>query len=132
MNILKGEIASLKVQGALSLVMVAVSSVRLSTIVIDTPETVSYLRVGNTVKVIFKETEVIIGKGTSHNISLQNKLAGTIRSVESGEILSKLVLDTVAGEITSIITANAVSQLELKEGTAVTAMIKTNEIMLSE
>lgn len=132
MNILKGEIASLKVQGALSLVMVAVSSVRLSTIVIDTPETVSYLRVGNTVKVIFKETEVIIGKGTSRNISLQNKLAGTIRSVESGEILSKLVLDTVAGEITSIITANAVSQLELKEGTAVTAMIKTNEIMLSE
>ena len=81
---------------------------------------------------IFKESEVFIGKGIDHQISLQNKLVGTITTIAKGELLSKLVLDTTVGTITSIITANAVDQLQLIEGETVTAMIKTSEMMLSQ
>lgn len=132
MNILIGKIEEIKVNGSLSLIHVRVEQTILSTIVIDTPKTTSYLQLGNTVKVIFKETEVIIGKGTHHTISLQNKLTGKIESIEPGELLSKLTLDTSAGKVTSIITTNAVNNLQLKKDSEVTAMIKTNELMLSE
>ena len=131
MNSLKGEIASVTVNGSLSLVKVQVGEIRLSAIVIDTPETAPHLQPGNAIHVIFKETEVIVGKGTDHAISLQNKMEGKVLSIESGDLLSKLTLDTVAGEITAIITTNAVTQLQLQRGTTITAMVKTNEMMLS-
>ena len=131
MNTLKGEITSVTVNGSLSLVQVKVGETRLSAIVIDTPETAPHLQPGNAIHVIFKETEVIVGKGIDHAISLQNKMTGKVISIASGDLLSKLTLDTTAGEITSIITTNAVIQLQLKPGSSVTAMVKTNEMMLS-
>jgi molybdate transport system regulatory protein len=132
MNILNGIIEEITVNGALSLAYIRVGETRFTVIVIDTPATVSYLRAGNPIQVIFKETEVIIGKGTGHQVSLQNKLVGQIHKIESGALLSKIILETSAGRITSVITTNAVKKLQLKEGNEVTAMIKTNEIMISE
>ena len=132
MNVLKGEIESLTVKNSLSLVKIKVGPFHLTSIVIDTPETASYLHEGGAVNVIFKETEVIIGKGTAHPISLQNKFTGTISSIESGDLLSRVRLDTKVGNIVSVITTNAVNQLQLTEGSEVTAMVKTNEVMLSE
>lgn len=132
MNILKGEIENIKVSGSLSLVHINVLKTRISAIVIDTPKTEPFLKIGNNIDVVFKETEVIIGKGIHHNISMQNKFIGNILSIESRDLLSKLVINTSVGKITSIITTNAVKQLELEIDTEVTAMVKTNEIMLSE
>jgi len=132
MNVIKGEITNIKVDGCLSLVGINVGDTRFSVIIIDTPETVSYLKTGNLIKVIFKETEVIVGKGAKHHISLQNKLIGRVISIESGKLLSKVIIETAAGRIVSVITTNAVNQLGIEEGSEVTAMIKTNEIMLAE
>lgn len=132
MNILKGKIEYITVNKNLSLVNINVNGQLLSAIVIDNPETVPYLKPGNSIKIIFKETEVIIGKGKTDSISLQNKFTGTVESVETGELLSKLTLNTTVGKIISIITTNAVNQLVLKKGSEVTAMVKTNEIMLTE
>lgn len=131
MNILKGKIEEINVNGDLSIVKIIVGKIRFSTIVIDTPETASFLQLNSPVKVIFKETEVIIGVGDMSGISLRNKLIGKVISIESDKLLSKLIIDTEVGEITSIITSNAVNQLKIKIGLEVTAMIKTNELMLS-
>lgn len=132
MNILKGTINHLKVSGSLTLLGIRVGEIPVSAIVIDTPETASYLFVGNKITVVFKETEVIIGKGNTDMISMRNKFKGMISSVESNELLSKISIDTKVGKISSIITTNAVNQLGLKKDIEVTAMVKTNEIMLSE
>lgn len=132
MNILKGNIEKLTVSGSLTLIGIKVNNIDMSAIVIDTPETASYLKVGNSITAVFKETEVIIGKGNTYEISLRNKFEGTIDNIESGELLSKLTINTLVGKIKSIITTNAVNQLNLKIGTVVTAMIKTNEILISE
>ncbi len=132
MNILKGKIEEINVNGDLSIVKIIVGKIRFSTIVIDTPETASFLQLNSPVKVIFKETEVIIGVGDMSGISLRNKLIGKVISIESDKLLSKLIIDTEVGEITSIITSNAVNQLKIKIGLEVTAMIKTNELMLSK
>ncbi len=131
MNILKGTITHIKTSGSLSLVEVQVADVFFKTIVIETPSTASYLKYGNQISVIFKETEVAIGKGMVHPVSLQNKVTAEILEIEEGELLSKLTLRTTAGRIVAIITADAVCQLQLLVGERVTAMIKTNEMMLS-
>jgi molybdate transport system regulatory protein len=132
MNILKGEIESIKVNGGLSIVRVQVGELNFSTIVIDTPKTDQHLKKGNEVQVIFKETEVIIGVGNMDGISLRNKLYGEVVSIESDKLLSKIVVKTSVGNIISIITSNAVEQLQIKMGSMVTAMVKTNELMLSK
>ena len=131
MNILRGKIDAIKVNGSLSLVRILVGETLLSAIVTDTPASAPYLEIGKTISVIFKETEVFVGKGTEHQISLQNKLVGHITSISKGDLLSKLVMATKAGTVTSIITTNAVNQLQLETGQPVTAMVKTSEMMLS-
>ena len=131
MNILIGSIKEIKVSGELSIVKVDVQGNLLSTIVIDMPETAPFLKIGNRVKVIFKETEVIIGLGDMQGISLRNKFCGKILSIDKDELLSKVKVLTDVGEINSIITSNAVDQLKLEPEVEVCAMIKTNELMLS-
>ena len=132
MNVLKGKICSIKNNGELCLVSIQVGELKFSAIVIDTPQTCSYLQLKHPVKVIFKETEVIMATGKIHPISLQNRIPGTIFLIESDNLLSKVVVDSSVGKITSIITTNAVNQLGLEVGKEVIAMIKTNELMLSQ
>lgn len=132
MNSLKGKVETLKVYENLTLAKIRVGEVLVSSIVIETPETCKYLVVGKEVNVLFKENEVIIGKGDNLSISLQNRFNCIIQHVEEGVLLSKLTLATQGTEIFSIITTNAVKQLGLEKGVNVQAMIKTNEILLSE
>lgn len=132
MNKLKGTISSIITHENLSLVYVIVNNSTITSIVIDNPSSNDLLKLNNEVSVVFKETEVIIGLGKEHKVSMQNKFSGTVESIVSNEILSKLVIKTSIGNITSIITTNAVNQLGLINGTVVTAMIKTNEILLLE
>jgi len=133
MNSLQGHIVNIEVSGNLSIVSVAISEqILLKAIVIETPETASYLQKGRQISMLFKETEVIIGTGKNNAISLQNKIPGRIKHIEKGKLLSKIILDISNGEIISIISTNAVDQLGLKVHLNVTAMIKLNEVMLSE
>ena len=131
MNIFKGNIEAVNVNGELSIITIKVDTVSFTAIVIDTPKTAPYLKQGNPIKVIFKETEVIIGIGSVEGISLRNKLFGKVISIESDNLLSKLVILTDVGEITSIITSNSVKRLKIEIGTEVCAMVKTNELLLS-
>lgn len=131
MNSLKGRISEIEVSGNMSLVSIDVAGLSFKSIVIETPETVEYLVEGGEVLVLFKETEVIIGKGEDLPISLRNKIKGRITDLQKGTLLSRLTLDTVAGKIISIITTNAVDNLDLELQSEVVAMVKTNEILLS-
>ena len=132
MNLLTGVIEHIDISGNLSLIGIKVGECQFKSIVVETPETVDYLTIGGPVNVLFKETEVIIGIGDNMQISLRNKMISTITSIEKGKLLAKLVLQTNAGEVISIITSNAVENLNLKEGLQVKAMVKTNEILLAK
>jgi molybdate transport system regulatory protein len=132
MNIFKGKITSIKVSGSLSLVEVNVDDILFKSIVIETPGTAAWLVDDNEINVIFKETEVVIGKGSQHAVSMQNKIPGKIFEIDNGALLSKITIVTPVGKVVAIITYNAVQQLQLQVGETITAMIKTNEIMLSQ
>ena len=131
MNRIEGNIKNIETCKDISLIKVECDSTLLSSIIIETPLTVDYLKIGGPISVLFKETEVIISRKAEKWISLQNQLPCRILAIKKGKLLSSLTLDFKGQEIGSIITSNAVNNLELEEGMDIYAMIKTNEMMLS-
>jgi len=131
MNTLRGTISSIETEGNISLVKVQVGDSKLTSVIIETPQSATYLFEGNELNVLFKETEVVIGKGEEISISLQNRLECIVQNIEVGALLGKLTLQHPKGIIRSVITANAIRQLNIKVGDEVMALIKTNEVMLS-
>lgn len=131
MNQFTGKIASIDAQGALRLYRVDLGyEIVFSAIVIQGNDKLEALQIGHTLSVVFKETEVVIATGQPE-ISLQNRILGTISRLDKGEVLSKLTLNTLIGELEAIITSNAVAQLNLELGNEVIALVKTNEVMLA-
>lgn len=131
MNKLTGIILNVESDDHMSIVEMQVHDELLKTIVIETPSTVSFLKKGTEIKIMFKETEVSIAKNFSGGISLQNKMRCTVKEIKKGKLLSSVSLDFEGTEISSIITSAAVEQLELNLNDNVTALIKTNEIILA-
>ncbi len=132
MNIFSGVIVSIKVSGNISLITIDVNNIFFKTMVIETPAAAAWLKMDSRINVIFKETEVIIGKGLKHLVSLQNKVPGKIIDIQKGELMSKIIVDTAVGNIVAVVSLDAVLQLDLQVGETVSAMIKTNEIMISQ
>jgi len=133
MNSLKGHISHIDQSQQIALVSVSLdASTIIKAIIIETPQTASYLKIDHPIKVLFKETEVVIGTKDVRGVSLQNRIEAKIIGITLGSLICNLQLQTQYGEIEAIISRNAVTQLSLKEGMEVFAMIKLNETMLAE
>ena len=130
MNRLKGQIGAIDHSSHMSLVDVAVGGDIFTATLLETPESADYLRVGSSVTLLFKETEVSLAKSLSGLISLRNRIAVAIRSIERGDILSAVELDYRGNTLKSVITTRAVERLQLTAGDQVEALIKANEIAL--
>lgn len=131
MNTLNGNITVIQSHEGISLVKVNSNNTVFTSIVLDTAETASYLEKGHSVKIIFKETEVIISKDLNPNLSIQNQMLCTIESIKKGVLLSQINLNFGETIIESIITTNACEQLKLEKKDTVLALVKTNEVSLS-
>jgi|GEM_PF-344101 len=136
MNVLNGVITGILTEDEISLVCVDSNGSSFTAIVIDTPADSNYLQLDHNVHLIFKETEVMIAKTGPLAISVQNRIACSIKKIIMGKILCQIELQIISasedtGPIGCIITRNACEQLELKQGEHVTALIKTNEVSLS-
>ncbi len=132
MNKLKAKIANIEVDKSLSLVTLDVGGLEWKSIIINADNTENYLKIGSVIYAIVKETEVVLGKLTEQNISLQNRIPGEITEIQQAKLLAKISLQTNVGKINAIITSKAVNQLELEVGMTVLAMVKTNELMLQK
>lgn len=131
MNKLTGHIAAIECNSHMSLVDVSVGNDIFSATLLETPRTEAHLKVGNVVSLLFKETEVSLAKNLSGLISLRNRLAVTVRSIERGDILSAVLLDYAGKPLTAVITTRGVDRLQLAVGDEVEALIKANEMVLS-
>jgi len=131
MNKLTGRIVNVASDNHMSILEMDVDGELLKAIVIETPETAPFLRKGNGINIMFKETEVSIAKDFSGVISLQNKMNCTVKEIKKGTLLSRVLLDFKGNEICSVITSAAVEQLGLSTANKITALIKTNEVMIA-
>lgn len=132
MNRLHGHIAAFQCNGHLSLVDVTVGGDTFTAILLETPDSSSYLKAGTAVALLFKETEVSLAKNLSGLISLRNRFAVTVRAITRGEILSEVALDYKGQPLSCVITTRAVDRLELAVGDTAEALVKANEMSLME
>ncbi len=101
-------------------------------LMISSPHAPSWLRRGKPVRMIFKETEVALARGLAGAISMRNRLRCTVRSITRGEILTVVELSFRRHLLRSAITTRSADRLKLRPGSRVTALIKANELALSE
>lgn len=130
MNKLEGKIARIESCENMSLVNVEVDGDIFSSVVLETPLSSAYLKEGNRIAILFKETEVSIGKNLTGMLSIRNRFRSRIKSIEKAEILSRVVLEYKGRTIVSIITTGSVDRLDLKAGEEVEWLVKTNEVSL--
>ncbi len=131
MNQLVAIIERMHTVGQMSLLLLKLGEVRFKAVILDNPDSAPYLVEGSPVRILFKETEVMLGCPPLGKMSVQNRLTGVVADIRKGEIWSRVELKTAVGSVVSIITTSGVEQLELKLGDTAVALIKTNEIMLS-
>jgi molybdopterin-binding protein len=63
-------------------------------------------------------------------VSGRNQLAGKVLDVQVDGLMAKVVVAVGKQQITSIITADAVRELELKRGDTVAALVKSTDVMI--
>jgi molybdopterin-binding protein len=63
-------------------------------------------------------------------VSGRNQLAGKVVSIRTEGLLAEVVLAVGDANITAIITANAVRELQLKKGDTAAALIKSTDVMI--
>ena len=99
-------------------------------IVLETPDTAAYLQTGKPVTLLFKETEVSIGKNLSGLISLRNRVKSRVKKIIRQGILTLIILDYKNFKIQSIISSRSCQKMDLKEGDEVEWLVKTTEMSL--
>lgn len=129
MNQLKGHINNLQQYEGLILLDIGLGSTSVKSILLGDDD--KHYKIGNSVHILFKETELIISKNKTDLISLQNQFRCEIIAIEKGKLLSQIELKFGDFSLTSIITSLSSDRLDLKIGDLVTALVKTNEIMVS-
>ena len=110
MNIVNGQVSSIETFGDLSLVKVYALQTEISCIIIQNPEFSDQLRPNASVRLLFKETEVIIGKDQNLPVSLPNQIPCQISEIKRGKLLSRFTLTCGQVAIASIITTQALEK----------------------
>lgn len=132
MNRLHGIIAFVESADHLSLVDVEVAGDLFTAILMETPASAAWLKIGHPVAVLFKETEVSLAKNLSGQISLRNRMAARVEAIRKGKLLAEVRLDYRGHTVVSVITTRSVERLKLVPGDAVEGLVKANEVTLLE
>lgn len=132
MNKLTGKITHIDAQTHLSLVQVQVAHQVLQVLLVETPQTAIYLQLGQTVTLLFKETEVLLAQAPlASQISVPNQLPVVVENIEKGNLLSRVGLNFAEHRLSALVLTTVLEQMPLELGQAVVALIKANEIMFA-
>ena len=64
-------------------------------------------------------------------LSARNQFKGKVKSVKLGNVMAEIVIDIGSVELVSVITRESAERMGLKKGKAVTAVIKSTEVMVA-
>ncbi|MEU9175172.1 TOBE domain-containing protein [Streptomyces sp. NPDC048420] len=84
-----------------------------------------------TVRALVKSTEVSLATAPVQGVSIRNQLPGTVLSVTAGAAMASVKVAVDGGELTSVITSDAATDLALTAGTPVVALIKSTEVSVA-
>ena len=91
------------------------------------------IKEGEQLVAIFKSSNVLLTTNSDIAISGRNKIKGIIKDIHQDEVNCEVIIDIGDKQtIASVVTAQAVKELDLTVGTQVTAIIKSNDIMIGK
>lgn len=128
MNKLPGTIQKITKSEAIMLLDLEVFNHPMSALLTESPFATDWIKEGNSVMVVFKETEVSLIKDFTGKLSLRNQLPCIVTAIEKGPIIGCVHLLFKNHHLTSAITSRSIEAIGLKPGDEVTAMIKANEV----
>lgn len=128
MNILKGNIVSIKQSDNLMLVFMDVEGHLFNSLLLENADE-NRLEVGMDVHLIFKETEVTLAT-TDSVVSEKNSFVSKITNIENGKVLANITLDFLGNNINAIITKGALHGLKCKVGDEFRWVVKASEVTL--
>lgn len=130
MNKLPGTITNIQQSGAILLVDIKVADRLFSALLIESANQPEWVKTGETIDIVFKETEVSLAKNLSGQISLRNRMQCVVLKIDRGELLSRVFLKFQDYTLSSAITTRSVDSLNLNIGDEVEALVKSNEVSL--
>ncbi len=130
MNKLPGIITNIQQSGAILLVDIKVADCLFSALLIESANQPEWVKIGETIDIVFKETEVSLAKNLSGQISLRNRMQCVVLKIDRGELLSRVFLKFQDYTLSSAITTCSVDSLNLNIGDEVEALVKSNEVSL--
>lgn len=86
---------------------------------------------GTPVHALVKSTEVSLATGALGGLSIRNQIPGTVTEVATGGAMATVKVAVPGGELTSVVTRDAVIDLGLATGSSVVALIKSTEVSLA-
>jgi len=65
-------------------------------------------------------------------LSARNQFKGTVKEVKLGNVMAEVVVSAGGVEIVAVITRGSADRLALKPGDAVTAIVKSTDVMIDK
>ncbi len=130
MNTLPVTIKDITTAEGVTLAVVQAEKSLLQVLMIDSSCSNSWINIGDSAEVIFKETEVFLARGIYGGISIQNQLGCKVLHIDRGVLLSMIKLRFGRSNLYSIIPSQSIDYLQIKVGDPITAMIMSNDITL--
>jgi molybdate transport system regulatory protein len=131
-NKIQGRVSGIQSGEVMSLVTIQAGEQRLVSAVTNEGVKELQLTQNDTVTAVVKSTEVMLIKGDvgAIKISARNRLKGQVASVQKGEAMGLVTVTVGALHLGAAITRQAIDELGLVQGDAVTVVIKATEVML--
>jgi molybdate transport system regulatory protein len=60
--------------------------------------------------------------------SIRNEIPGTVKEIISDKVLSEIIVETAVGEMAAVITTRSVTEMGLKVGDRVAALVKATNV----
>jgi molybdate transport system regulatory protein len=86
---------------------------------------------GSAVRALLKSTEVSLATGPVEGLSIRNRLPGTVTDIATGGAMASVKLSVEGGELTAVVTRDAVDDLALTTGSRAVALIKSTDVSLA-
>jgi molybdate transport system regulatory protein len=131
-NKIQGRVSGIQSGEVMSLVTIQAGEQQLVSAVTNEGVNELQLKQNDQVTAVVKSTEVMLIKGDvgAVKISARNRLRGQVASVQKGEAMGLVTVTAGSLHLGAAITRQAIEELGLTQGDAVTVVIKATEVML--
>ncbi|WP_297887124.1 TOBE domain-containing protein [Sulfurihydrogenibium sp.] len=127
MNIVKGYIVGIEFTDTISQIKLNTEIGDFYCVVLENPDTANYLKIDNTVNLIFKETDFVVCRDKIHPF---NTFQGTVKSIFKGQLFTRVFIENKGLQFSALITNLEFDNLLIDIGSQIYFYIKPTNIIL--